>query len=109
MVRYKPSREIARAIVDYVTKDLPRLKAKELAWKICSRLHMLPLRIGVEKPHLCHTGNHKLDWYEMGIRDKYIRNELARYLLKKRYTHRVGTKHVKSRNHKFRTLFVQTY
>jgi len=109
MIRYKRSQGIAKAVVKHVTKDLPRLKAKQLASTIYSRMHMLPLRIGVERPHNCHTGNQKLDWYEMGIRDKYIRKELAKYMKKKGYTHRVGTKHVRSKKHKFSTIFVQTY
>lgn len=109
MIRYKPSKEIARAVVDHVIKDIPRLTAKQLAWKIYSRLHMLPLRIGVEKPRACYMKLDKLTWYEMGIRDKYIRDELARYLLKKRYTHRVGINKIRSLKHNFRTIFIHTY
>lgn len=109
MIRYKPSKEIARAVVEHVTKDIPRLNAKQLAWKIYRRLHMLSLRIGVEKPNACYMKIHKLTWYEMGIRDIYIRNELARYFISKKYTHRVGTKKVKSQKYKFRTIFIQTY
>ena len=110
MIKYKPSKEIARAVVKHVTRGLPRLKAKQFAWKVCSRLQMLPLRIGVEKPRACYMKDlFKMNWYEIGIRDKYIRNELARYLLKKRYTHRVGINKIRSHKHKFRTLFIQTH
>ena len=109
MIRYKPSKEIARAVVEHVTKDITRLTAKQLAWKIYRRLHMLSLRIGVEKPRACYMKNHKLTWYEMGIRDKYIRDELAKYLLKKRYTHRVGINKIRSQKYKFRTIFIHTY
>lgn len=110
MIKYKPSKEIARAVVKHVTRGLPRLKAKQFAWKVYNRLHMLPLRIGVEKPRACYMKDlFKMNWYEMGIRDKYIRNELARYLLKKRYTHRVGINKIRSHKHKFRTLFIQTH
>ena len=109
MVRYKPSKEIAKAVIQHVTKDLPRLTAKQLAWKLYSRMHMLPLRIGVEKPRACYMKNPKLFWYEMGIRDKYIRDELARYLLKKKYTHRVGINKIRSQKYKFRTIFIHTY
>ena len=109
MIRYTPSKEIAKAVVKHVTKDLPRLKAKHFAWKVYGRLHMLPLRIGVESPNNCHRGNHKMDWYEMGIRDKYIRDELAKYLLKKRYTHRVGINKIRSKKYKFRTIFIHTH
>ena len=109
MIRYKPSKEIAKAVIQHVTRGIPRLTAKQLAWKIYSRMHMLPLRIGVEKPRACYMKNHKLTWYEMGIRDKYIRAELSRYFVSKKYTHRVGTKNVKSRKHNFRTIFIHTY
>ena len=109
MIRYKPSKEIAKAVVKHVTRGIPRLKAKQLAWKIYSRLHMLPLRIGVEKPNPCYMKLDKLTWYEMGIRDIYIRNELARYFLKKKYTHRVGINKIKSQKYKFRTIFIHTY
>lgn len=109
MIRYKPSKEIAKAVVKHVTKGLPRLKAKTLAWTIIRRMHKLPLRIGVERPRACYLKNPKLDWYEVGIGDKYIRAELARYFLKKRYTHRVGTNNVRSKQHKFRTLFIMSH
>ena len=109
MIKYKPSKELARAVVKHVTRGLPRLKAKHFAWKVYNRLHMLPLRIGVERPNCCYMKNPKIDWYEMGIRDKYIRNELARYLLKKRYTHRAGINKIRSQKYKFRTLFIQTH
>ena len=62
---------------------------------------MLPLRIGVEKPTKCYIKNPKLFWYEMGIRDIYIRNELARYFLKKKYTHRVGINKIKSQKYSY--------
>jgi len=109
MVRYTPSKEIAGAVVKYVTKSLPRLKAKHLAWELYNRMHTLPLRIGVESPNPCHRGNHKMDWYEMGIRDKHIRDELAKYLLKEGYTHRVGTNKIRSKKYKFRTIFIQSH
>lgn len=109
MIRYKPSKEIAKAVVKHVTKDLPRLTAKRFAWKTYYRMKMLPLRIGVEIPRACYIKNPKLDWYEMGIRDKYIRDELARYLLNKRYTHRVGINKIRSKKHKFRTLFIMSH
>jgi hypothetical protein len=109
MIRYKPSKEIAQAVVKHATKGLPRLKAKQLAWKIATSMHKLPLRIGVERPSKCHLENPKLFWYEMGIRDKYIRAELSKYLDKKRYTHRVGTNNVRSRKYNFRTIFIHTY
>jgi len=109
MIRYKRSQGIAKAVVKHVTKGLTRLPAKQLACTIYSRMHMLPLRIGVERPHNCHTGNQKLDWYEMGIRDKYIRKELAKYLGRKHYTRRVGTKNIRSKQYNYRTLFIHTY
>ena len=108
MIRYEPSKEIARAVVEHVTKDIPRLTAKQLAWKIYRRLHMLSLRIGVEKPGL-HYGVKSVRWYKLGIRDKYIRNELAIYLSRKRYTYQPGTKHTRSKKYKFRTIFIHTY
>ena len=109
MIKYKPSKEIAKAVVKHVTKDLPRVTAKRFAWKIYWRMKMLPLRIGVEIPRPCYMKNHKLTWYEMGIRDKYIRDELARYLLKKKYTHRVGINKIRSLKHNFRTIYIHTY
>ncbi len=108
MVRYKPSKEIARAVVKHVTKGIPRLKAKQLAWKIYSRMHMLPLRIGVEKPGL-YYGRKGAKWYKLGIRDNYIRKELELYLSRKRYTYQPGAEHVRSRKHNFRTIFIHTY
>jgi hypothetical protein len=109
MIRYNPSKEIAKAVIQHVTKDLHRLTAKRFAWKIYYRMKMLPLRIGVEIPRACYLKNPKLFWYEMGIRDKYIRDELARYLLKKKYTHRVGINKIRSQKHKFRTLYIMTH
>lgn len=108
MVRYTPSKEIARAVVKHVTKGLPRLKAKTLAWTIASRMHKLPLRIGVERPSKCHLKNPKISWYEMGIRDRHIRDELSRYFKRKSYTHRKGTINVRSRKYKFGTIFIHT-
>ena len=109
MVRYKPSKEIARAVVKHVTKGLPRLKAKTLAWTIISRMHKLPLRIGVERPRACYIKNPKLTWYEMGIRDRHIRDELSRYFKRKSYTRRKGTNNIRSRKFKFNTVYIYTY
>ena len=101
-IKYTPSKKLARVIVKYITKDLPRLNGERLLQTIRLRLHRLPLDIKVDA-HSCNFESHpKVLWYKLRTDDKHIHRELFRYFQKKHYTSYTWTKEPN-------TIFIHTY
>ena len=100
MIRYVPSKELGEAVVRYVTRGLSRLPARTLCGILYKRLQRLPLRIGVDAPN-------KVPWYNIGIRDRYIRYALHEYLQGMHYTWS-WNKTLRSRRG-FKCVYVKTY
>ena len=107
MIRYVPSKELGEAVVRYVTRGLSRLPADKLCAILYKRLHRLPLRIGVDAPKKDGPYPCKVPWYNIGIRDKYIRYALHEYLQGMHYTWS-WNKTLRSRRG-FRCVYVKTY
>ena len=106
MIRYVPSEELGEAVVRYVTRGLSRLSAEKLCGILYERLQRLPLRIGVDAPADRYWLS-KVRWCSMGIRDKYVRYALMRYLRDMHYTWSWSEK-LRSRRG-FRVVFVRTH
>ena len=91
-IKYTPSKKLARVIVKYITKDLPRLNGEKLCQTIRLRFHELPLDIKIDASFGNFDSHPKVLWYMLHSADKYVHRELLRYFEKKHYTSYEWTK-----------------